>query len=66
MITVETGKYTRTHGHTPRQTEAQAQHRGMWAFEIDGQDGVTVKFGWYQDALDWAKAQAQRSVEVLP
>jgi hypothetical protein len=65
-ITVETGKYTRTHGRTPRQTQAAAQGRGLWAFALDAEERVIVKYGAYQEALDWAKAQATSSVEVLP
>jgi hypothetical protein len=66
MITVDTSKYTRTHGRTPRQAQAAAQARGIWAFTIDAAEQVAVKYGMYQEALDWAQAQAQASVDVLP
>ena len=64
LITVSTAAYTRTHGHAPRQPRMQG--KVMWAFTIDNEAKVVVKYETYAEALKWAKAQATTSVEVLP
>jgi hypothetical protein len=63
-ITVNTAAYTRTHGHTPGTPRWQG--KGMWAFTIDGEEQVTVKYGTYSQAKAWAQAQAQHTITVLP
>ena len=63
-MTVNTAAYRRTHGRYPWNT--QGQGKAMWAFTLDDDPQVTVKYGTYQQAKTWAMAQAQHSVTVLP
>ena len=60
-ITIDTSAYTRSHGHTP-----WPHDKGMWAITLDDQSAVIVRYGLYKDLLTWAKAQATRTVHVLP
>lgn len=62
-ITVDTRSYVRSHGINPH---AARPCKGMWAFTIDDQEGVSRQYGTYKAALAWATAQAVRTVQVLP
>ena len=62
MLTIHTAAYRRTHGQPPW----HVQGKGMWAFTVDAQPQVLVKYGTYPEALTWAREQAQRTVTVLP
>ena len=63
-ITVNTVAYRRTHGRYPWNT--QGQGKSMWAFTLDGQSQVIVKYGTYAEAKTWAKQEALHTVTVLP
>ena len=62
--TVNTAAYRRTHGRYPWNT--QGQGKSMWAFTLDHDTSVLVKYGTYQQAKTWALAQAQHTVTLLP
>jgi hypothetical protein len=60
-IAIDTGAYTRTHGHAP-----YSDLKGMWAVTLDGHEHLMVRYGSYTDVIAWAKTQAQTTVKVWP
>ena len=65
-ITVDTTRYSTTYGHRPK------NWYGHWAFALDLAPHAPIPehpliiVAHYTEALKQAKAQAQRSVTVLP